>query len=203
MNSCFEIRVSAMKSWIWIRVIPNSSIYWSLIVLGLNLGQTILRAASKCWLVTKAGGGYPISTEQSILFCAGFQPSLPNGLWIGKTYGPELGIALKKNSDRWAISKLNTILENNLVPRSKGHFRTIRCIEWESERFDGRPKGRCYPFDLPKQWFRGKNPQVLNFSVLISYMKLPGRRANAPKLHFVFRSLLTYVSWGWQIVRKY
>lgn len=89
--------------------------------------------------------------------------------WIGDNYGPELGIAPKKNADGWTVGELNTILENNLVPGSKGHLRTFGCIEWESELFNGRPKARCYPFDLPKHRFRGQNPQVQYFSILNSY----------------------------------
>ena len=33
-------------------------------------------------------------------------------------------------------------------------------IQWECELFVGRPKARCYPFDLPKHRFRGRNPKV-------------------------------------------
>ena len=52
---------------------------------GSCVGSTCDRlwAASKCWPVTMvAESGQPISTERHILFCAGFQPSWPNGLAI-------------------------------------------------------------------------------------------------------------------------
>jgi len=58
------------------------------------------------------------------------------------------------------VGELNAILDNNLVPGTHGHLRTFGCIQWESELFNGRPKARCYPFDLPGHRFRGKNPQV-------------------------------------------
>ena len=89
--------------------------------------------------------------------------------WIGDNYGPDLGIAPKGNADGWTVGELNTILENNIVPGAKGHLRTFGCIEWESAVFNGRPKARCYPFDLPKHRFRGKNLQVLQYSYMNSY----------------------------------
>ena len=50
------------------------------------------------------------------------------------------------------------ILENNLVPGTKGHISTFRAIQWESELFNlnGRPKALCYPFDLPKHQCQGE-----------------------------------------------
>jgi hypothetical protein len=89
--------------------------------------------------------------------------------WIGDNYGPDLGIAPRGNVDGWTVGELNTILENNLVPGAKGHLRTFGCIEWESAVFNGRPKARCYPFDLPKHRFRGKKLQVLHNSYMNSY----------------------------------
>jgi hypothetical protein len=58
---------------------------------------------------------------------------------------------------------LNAILENNLVTShgGKGQLRTFCCIQWECELYSGRPKARCYPFNLTGHRFRGKNRQVL------------------------------------------
>ena len=80
--------------------------------------------------------------------------------WIGDIYGPALNIAPKRNGDQWTVGELNAILENNLVQNQHGQLRTFGCIEWECELFDGRPKARCYPFDLPKCRFQGKTVQV-------------------------------------------
>ncbi len=41
------------------------------------------------------------------------------------------------------------------------------CIEWENEHYSGRPKARCYPFDLPGHRWRGRTCQVS--SDVISY----------------------------------
>ena len=63
----------------------------------------------------------------------------------------------------WTAGELNAILENNLVPShgGKGQLRTFGCIQWECELYSGRPKARCYPFNLKGHRFRGRNSQVL------------------------------------------
>ena len=67
-----------------------------------------------------------------------------------------------KCGDKWNVEELNTVLENNLVASGStgGHIRTFGAIQWECELYRGRPKARCYPFDLDGHRFRGKNPQV-------------------------------------------
>ena len=87
---------------------------------------------------------------------------LPSKLaaWIGDNYGQELGIPPMRGQ-KWTAGELNAILLHNLVPSSggAGQLRTCGCIEWESELFSGRPKARCYPFDLPS--LQGKDPPGL------------------------------------------
>ncbi len=41
-----------------------------------------------------------------------------------------------------------------------GHLHTFGCIQWECEVFNGRPKARCYPFDMEGHPFRNKTPKV-------------------------------------------
>ena len=89
---------------------------------------------------------------------------LPSKLaeWIGDNYGMELGIPPRADTveNKWSVDELNAILANNLVSSAKGQLRTFGCIQWECELFNGRPKARCYPFDLKQCRFRGGNPQV-------------------------------------------
>jgi hypothetical protein len=80
--------------------------------------------------------------------------------WIGDNYGDVLGIPARSLADGWQVGELNAILDNNLVSGTTGHLRTFGAIQWECELYNGRPKARCYPFDLPKHRFRGKTPQV-------------------------------------------
>ncbi len=48
----------------------------------------------------------------------------------------------------------------------EGQLQTFSCIEWECELYSGRPKARCYPFNLAGHRFRGKKRQVQVFHVL-------------------------------------
>jgi hypothetical protein len=81
--------------------------------------------------------------------------------WIGENFGQQLQIPPKRNLE-WTAGELNAILENNLVPshNGKGQLRTFGCIQWECELYSGRPKARCYPFNMKGHRFRGKNCQV-------------------------------------------
>jgi hypothetical protein len=99
---------------------------------------------------------YPYRTAHPILRW------LPTKLaeWIGDNYGNALGIPARNHANGWTVGELNSILENNLVPGTKGHLRTFGAIQWECELFYGRPKARCYPFDLPKHGFRGRTLKV-------------------------------------------
>ena len=88
---------------------------------------------------------------------------LPSKLaqWLAENLQVELGIPSKQGA-RWTVAELNSILATNLVPnRDGGHLRTFTTLQWECENYRGRPKARCYPFNLPGHRFRGKNPQVL------------------------------------------
>jgi hypothetical protein len=109
---------------------------------------------------------YPYRTVHPILRW------LPTKLaeWIGDNYGNTLGIPARIHQDGWQVGELNHILENNLVPGTKGHLRTFGAIQWESELFNGRPKARCYPFDLPKHRFRGKTLKVYVMIYVIIYV---------------------------------
>jgi hypothetical protein len=75
----------------------------------------------------------------------------------------ELCIPPKRGLE-WTAGELNAILESNLVPNhnGKGQLRTFCCIQWECELYSGRPKARCYPFNLSGHRFRGKNRQVFH-----------------------------------------
>ena len=100
---------------------------------------------------------------------------LPSKLaaWIGNKYGQELGIPPMRGQ-KWTAGELNTILLHNMVPSTGGacQLGTFGCIEWESELYSGRPKARCYPFNLPGHRFWGRTRQVCCWVIshMISYM---------------------------------
>ena len=89
--------------------------------------------------------------------------------WIGANHSDDLRIP-DKAEDKWSATELNNIILNNIVRGSHGHLRTFGGIKWECDLFNGRPKARCYPFNIDGHRFRDKNPQVTyNISDTISY----------------------------------
>jgi hypothetical protein len=96
---------------------------------------------------------------------------LPSKLaqYLAETMAIELAIPNKKGA-KWTVAELNSILASNLVTmpgRDGNHLRTYTTLQWESDDYIGRPKARCYPFDLDGHRFRGKNPQVKNMTYAI------------------------------------
>ncbi len=90
--------------------------------------------------------------------------------WIGAN--PSLSAELliqDKLGDKWTAAELNSILINNVVRGPHGHLRTFGGIKWECDLFNGRPKARCYLFNIDGYRFRDKNPQVPIMSYTISY----------------------------------
>ena len=98
---------------------------------------------------------YPYRTAHPVL------QWLPTKLaeWIGSNLGDEMNIPAKQG-DLWTAAELNAIITGNLVGGPYGHLHTFGCIQWECEVFNGRPKARCYPFDMDGHRFRNKNPKV-------------------------------------------
>jgi hypothetical protein len=88
--------------------------------------------------------------------------------WIDANLSAELLIPEKKG-DKWTAAELNSILINNVVRGLHGHLRTFGGIKWECNLFNGRPKARCYPFNIDGHRFRDKNPQVPIVSQTIAY----------------------------------
>ena len=79
--------------------------------------------------------------------------------WIGANLCEELNIP-DKEGPLWTAVELNTIITGDLVGGPHGHLHTFGCIQWENELFSGRPKARCYPFNIQGNRFRNKNPQI-------------------------------------------
>jgi hypothetical protein len=77
--------------------------------------------------------------------------------YIGDNFRRQLGIPRKKDKTKWSTEELNSILFHNLA---SDLMKTFGCIQWENDKLIGKPKARCYPFDMPGHRFRGKNPKV-------------------------------------------
>jgi hypothetical protein len=99
-------------------------------------------------------------TGRHTLSCVGFLPNWLSGL--GPTFAT-IWVFLAfpaKQGALWTAAELNAIITGNLVGGPHGHLRTFGCIQWESDLFNGRPKARCYPFDIQGHRFRNRNPKV-------------------------------------------
>jgi len=79
--------------------------------------------------------------------------------YIGDNFRKRLGIPRKQDKTRWSTEELNSILMHNLA---SDMMKTFGCIQWENDKLIGKPKARCYPFNMPGHKFRGKNPKVLH-----------------------------------------
>jgi len=82
--------------------------------------------------------------------------------FIADNYGDDLDIPDVQPGRDLSVDAMNRILKKNLVHGYDGCcLRTFTTLQWESDLGLGRPKARCYPFDLDGHRFRGKNPQVI------------------------------------------
>ena len=77
--------------------------------------------------------------------------------WIGANLFEELNIP-DKQGPLWTAAELNTIITGNLIGGPYDHIRTFGCIQWENGLFSGRPKAKCYPFNIQVHCFWHKNP---------------------------------------------
>ena len=90
--------------------------------------------------------GSPISIAQHTPILRWLPSKLAE--WIADYLGTELRIPAKKEA-KWTAGELNQILANKIVPnRDGGHLNTFTTLQWECKHYNGRPKARCYPFDL-------------------------------------------------------
>ncbi len=142
------------------------------------------RSALKCIFSSLPAARLDVPPQQLNVVCAN-DDMLPASAWLeypfrishliiswlpsylaacfSENHGHELGIPPMSCLD-WTAGELNAILENrdNLYPSHccKGQLWTFCFILWECELYNGRPKARCYPFNLSGHLFRGKNRQV-------------------------------------------
>ena len=112
---------------------------------------------------------YEFLTAHTVLRWPRLPTRLAEWIMIGANLSEELLIP-DKIKDKWTAAELNSFLLNNVVRGPHGHLRTLGGIKWECDLFNGRPKARCYPFNIVGHRFRDKNPQVApTQSYTISY----------------------------------
>jgi len=80
--------------------------------------------------------------------------------WLAKNMSEELN--LPDPGDEWSSEALNNILIHCLVSNRRGdNLHTFQCVEFESDLYRGVMRARCFPFNMEKHRFYGKNVKVM------------------------------------------
>jgi hypothetical protein len=89
---------------------------------------------------------------------------LPQNLaeWIANNYAEELNVLPRPDPSKpWSTATLNQILQSCIVSDSRGiNIHTFQTVEFESDLYRGVVRARCYPFNIKRHRFRGRNVEV-------------------------------------------
>ena len=79
--------------------------------------------------------------------------------WIANNCAEELNVPLRPDPTQpWSTATLNRILQTCLLSDSKGNnIHTFQTVEFESDLYRGVMRARCYPFNMERHRFRGRN----------------------------------------------
>ena len=86
--------------------------------------------------------------------------------WIANNYAEELNAPLRPDPTQpWSTATLNRILQTCLVSDRKGNnIHTFQTVEFESDLYRGVMRARCYPFNMERHQFRGRNVKVCTYT---------------------------------------
>jgi hypothetical protein len=88
--------------------------------------------------------------------------------WIATNYVAELNVPPRPDPSRpWSTATLNRILQTYIVSDSRGiNIHTFQSVEFESDLYRGvmRAAARCYPFNMERHRFRGRNVKVSTYT---------------------------------------
>ena len=82
--------------------------------------------------------------------------------WIANNYAEDLNVPPRPDpSQPWSTATLNRILQTCIVSDSHGiNIHNFQTVEFESDLYCGVMRARCYPFNMDRHRFRGKNVKV-------------------------------------------
>ena len=82
--------------------------------------------------------------------------------WIADNLAEDLQLPPKpRQSEPWSTAALNQILQTCFVSDSHGiNIHTFTTVEFESDLYRGVMRARCYPFNLDRHRFHGRNVKV-------------------------------------------
>jgi hypothetical protein len=86
--------------------------------------------------------------------------------WIAHNYAAELNVPPRPDPSRpWSTATLNRILQTCIVSDSRGiNIHTFQSVEFESDLYRGVMRARCYPFNMKRHRFRGRNVKVSTYT---------------------------------------
>ena len=92
--------------------------------------------------------------------------------WIANNDAEELNVPLRTDlSQPWSTATLNRILQTCLVCDRKGtNIHTFQTVEFESDLYHWVMCARCYPFNMERHRFRGRNVKVCTYTWYMSCM---------------------------------
>ena len=86
--------------------------------------------------------------------------------WIANNYAVELNVPPRPDPSRpWSTATLNRILQTCIVSDSRGiNIHTFHTVEFESDLYSRVLRARCYPFNMERHRFRGRNVKVHTYT---------------------------------------
>ena len=86
--------------------------------------------------------------------------------WIANNYAEELNVPLRPDlTQTWSTATLNRILQTCLISDRKGHnIHTFQTVEFEPDLYCRVMSACCYPFDMERHQFRGRNVKVYTYT---------------------------------------
>ena len=92
--------------------------------------------------------------------------------WIANNYADELHVLPRPDPSKpWSTATLNQILQTCIVSNLHGiNIHTFQTVEFESDLYRGVMRARCYPFNMKRHQFRGRNVKVGIYTWYMSRM---------------------------------
>ena len=86
--------------------------------------------------------------------------------WIANNYAEDLNVPLRPDlSQPWSTATLNGILQTCLVSDRKGNnIHTFQTVEFESDLYCWVMCARCYPFNMERHRFWGRNVKICTYT---------------------------------------
>jgi hypothetical protein len=91
---------------------------------------------------------------------------------FANNYAVELNVPPRLDPSKpWSTATLNRILQTCIVSDSRGlNIHTFQTVEFESDLYRGVMRSRCYPLNMERHRFRGRNVKFGTYTWYMSCM---------------------------------